>query len=87
MRKRGEGLWWRRLIECKAWYSSVPRAEHTNMVYILEEQRQGQTGELIEVSHAMEAGSPCPVRYSLLVWSLRAARDSFAVASLIKIRG
>jgi hypothetical protein len=75
------------LIECKAWYPLVPRAEHTDMAYILEEQSQGQTVESIEVSRAMEFGSPYPDRYSPLAWSLRAARDSFGFASLFSILG
>jgi hypothetical protein len=57
------------------------------MVYILEEQRQGQTVESIVAARAMEAGGPCPDRYSPSVWSLRAARDSFGFASLFSIRG
>jgi hypothetical protein len=57
------------------------------MAYILEEQSQGQTVESIEVSRAMEFGSPYPDRYSPLAWSLRAARDSFGFASLFSILG
>lgn len=64
------------MIECTAWYPSIPRHWRTGRVCNLVGQTQGETAESIGVSRARVAEVP-------RVSTLEAAAGSFEVASLV----